>query len=97
MEWDTFEASGRGILYSFVVVHHPQVEPFDYPLPVGLVELEEGTRVVANLGGILPGALRVGLPLVATFVDYDAGLSLPVFVPAAAGPGSGPGPAAGAD
>jgi hypothetical protein len=57
------------------------VEPFDYPRPVGLVELEEGTRVVANLAGIAPEELRIGLPLVATFVDYDAGLSLPVFVP----------------
>lgn len=82
LEWDTVEASGRGALYSFVVVHHPQVEPFDYPLPVGLVELEEGTRVVANLDGIAPGELRIGLPLVATFVDFDPGLSLPVFVPA---------------
>ena len=84
LEWDTVEASGRGILYSFVVVHHPQVEPFDYPLPVGLVELEEGTRVVANLDGIALGDLRIGLPLVATFVDFDPGLSLPVFVPAVA-------------
>jgi uncharacterized protein len=97
LEWDTLEASGRGVLYSFVVVHHPQVEPFDYPLPVGLVELEEGARVVANLDGILPGELRIGVPLVATFVDYDAGLSLPVFVPEAAAPGSGPGAAGGAD
>jgi uncharacterized OB-fold protein len=87
LEWDTAESSGRGVLYSFVVVHHPRVEAFDYPLPVGLVELEEGTRVVANLDGIAPGALRIGLPLVATFVDYDAELSLPVFVPAVPVPG----------
>jgi uncharacterized OB-fold protein len=91
LEWDTIEASGRGTLYSFVVVHHPQVESFDYPLPVGLVELEEGTRVVANLDGIAPGDLRIGLPLVATFVDFDADLSLPVFVPAGPGPASGAG------
>jgi uncharacterized protein len=82
LEWDTIEASGRGTLYSFVVVHHPQAESFDYPLPVGLVELEEGTRVVANLDGIAPGELRIGLSVVATFVDFDADLSLPVFVPA---------------
>ena len=94
LEWDTIEASGRGTLYSFVVVHHPQVEPFDYPLPVGLVELEEGTRVVANLDGIAPGELRIGLPVVATFVDFDADLSLPVFVPA--GAGTGPRSASGA-
>jgi len=96
LEWDTLEASGRGVLYSFVVVHHPRVESFDYPLPVGLVELEEGTRVVANLDGIAPEALKIGLPLMATFVDYDTDLSLPVFVPAGPAPASAPAPASGA-
>ena len=32
-EWDALEASGRGIIYSYVVNHHPQVPAFDYPLP----------------------------------------------------------------
>jgi uncharacterized OB-fold protein/acyl dehydratase len=82
LEWDTVEASGRGVLYSFVVVHYPQVASFDYPLPIGLIELEEGTRVVANLSGIPPEELRIGLPLQATFVDFDDELSLPVFGPA---------------
>jgi uncharacterized OB-fold protein len=80
--WDTLESGGRGTLYSFVVVHFPQVAAFDYPLPIGLVELEEGTRVVANIDGFAPGALRIGQPLRATFVDFDDELSLPVFVAA---------------
>ena len=58
LEWDAVEASGRGTLYSYVVVHYPQVAAFEYPLPIGLVELEEGTRVVANLGGVEPGRHR---------------------------------------
>jgi uncharacterized OB-fold protein len=87
LEWDTVEASGRGVLYSFVVVHYPQVASFDYPLPIGLVELEEGTRVVANLDGIAPDELRIGLPLQVTFVDCDDDLSLPVFRPVADGAG----------
>ena len=57
LEWDTVESSGRGTLYSFVVVHYPQVPSFDYPLPIGLVELEEGTRVVANIDGIDPATI----------------------------------------
>jgi uncharacterized OB-fold protein len=80
LEWDTLEASGRGVLYSFVVVHYPQVAAFDYPLPIGLVELEEGTRLVANIDGFAPGELKIGQALRATFVDYDDALSLPVFV-----------------
>jgi uncharacterized OB-fold protein len=84
-EWDTVEASGEGTLYSFVVVHYPQVPSFEYPLPIGLVELAEGTRVVANLTGIEPGDIEVGMALTAQFVDFDDELSLPVFAPAAGG------------
>ena len=82
LEWDTVESSGRGTLYSFVVVHYPQVAAFEYPLPIGLVELEEGTRVVANLGGVAPDGIRIGMALRAEFVDHDDELSLPLFVPA---------------
>ena len=93
-EWDTVKASGRGVLYSFVVVHYPQVPSFEYPLPIGLVELEEGTRVVvANIEGVEPGELRIGMELQARFVDFDDDLSLPVFVPVAAGDQKGLGAA----
>jgi uncharacterized OB-fold protein/acyl dehydratase len=80
-EWDTVEASGRGEIYSFVVVHYPQVPAFEYPLAIALVELEEGTRLVADLDGLEPSEWRIGMPVVAHFVDYDAELSLPVFRP----------------
>jgi uncharacterized OB-fold protein/acyl dehydratase len=82
LEWDTVESSGRGTLYSYVVVHYPQVPSFEYPLPIGLIELEEGTRVVANLDGMAREEIQIGMSLEATFVDFDEGLSLPVFVPA---------------
>jgi uncharacterized protein len=88
LEWDTVEASGGGVLYSFVVVHYPQAAAFDYPLPIGLVELEEGTRLVANIDGFGPGELKIGQPLRVTFVDFDDELSLPVFVAAHGDPGS---------
>lgn len=81
-EWDTVLSSGKGTLYSFVVVHYPQVPSFEYPLPIGLIELEEGTRVVANLGGLAPEDITIGMTLEARFEDFDDELSLPVFVPA---------------
>ena len=89
LEWDTVESSGRGTVYSYVVVHYPQVPAFEYPLPIGLIELEEGTRVVANLDGMELGAIAIGLPVQATFVDFDEELSLPVFVPAGTRGGKG--------
>lgn len=81
-EWDTVEASGRGTIYSFVVNHHPQVPAFDYPLVVALVELEEGTRLVANVGGISRDTVAIGMPVVARLEAFDDELSLPVFYPA---------------
>ena len=90
LEWDVVESSGKGTLYSYVVVHYPQVPSFEYPLPIGLVELEEGTRVVANLGGLERDDIEIGMALQAEFVDFDEDLSLPVFVPARRVPGEGP-------
>ncbi len=78
-EWDTVAASGRGTVYSYVVNHHPQVPAFDYPLVVALVELEEGTRLVANLSGVAPEDVRIGLPVAARFEAFDEELTLPVF------------------
>ncbi len=83
-EWDTLEASGRGTIYSYVVNHYPQVAAFDYPLLVGLVELEEGTRLVANLVGVDPAAVEVGLPVELEWIDHDEDLTLPAFHPVGA-------------
>jgi 3-oxo-4,17-pregnadiene-20-carboxyl-CoA hydratase alpha subunit len=80
-EWDTVEATGRGTVYSYVVVHHPQVPAFDYPLPIAVVELEEGTRLVADLVGVAPEAVTIGMPVVVDFVAVDDELTLPMFRP----------------
>jgi uncharacterized OB-fold protein/acyl dehydratase len=88
LEWDTLEASGRGVVYSFVVNHYPQVPAFDYPLVVALVELEEGTRLVSNVVGVEPGAVYVGMPVEAEMVAFDDELTLPQFRPAAAARGA---------
>lgn len=94
-EWDTEEASGRGTVFSYTVNHYPQVPAFDYPLLVALVELEEGTRLVANLSGVEPESVAIGMPVVAEFVEFDDDLTLPVFRPVETEAASGPqGPAA---
>jgi uncharacterized OB-fold protein/acyl dehydratase len=81
LDWSPIEAAGRGTVYSFVVNHYPQVPAFDYPLAVGLVELEEGTRLVANLIGLEPSQIRIGMPVVLEWVDHDPDLTLPAFRP----------------
>ncbi len=81
-EWHAKDASGRGTVYSYVVNHYPQVPAFDYPLPIGLIELEEGTRLVADLVGLEPSDVRIGMPVVVEWLDLDPDLTLPAFKPA---------------
>jgi len=82
LEWDTIESSGRGTVYSFVVSHYPQVPAFDYPLAIGLIELEEGTRLVSNVVDVDPADVHVGMPVEVVFTAVDHELTLPLFRPA---------------
>jgi uncharacterized OB-fold protein len=80
-DWDTLQASGRASLYSFVVMHYPEVAPFDYPNPIGLIELEEGVRLIAGLVGIEREQLQIGQRLQVEFQTFDDQLTLPLFRP----------------
>ena len=82
-EWDTVEANGTGTVYSYVVNHYPQVPAFDYPLAVGLIELDEGTRLVANVVGVEPDDIAIDMPVEVEWQDHDPDLSLPAFRPRA--------------
>jgi uncharacterized OB-fold protein/acyl dehydratase len=82
--WDTVESSGRGVVYSFVVSHYPQVPAFDYPLAIGLIELEEGTRLVSNVVDVDPADVHVGMPVEVVFEAVDEAFTLPLFRPSAA-------------
>ena len=82
-EWDTVQSSGRGTVYSFVVMHYPEVPPFEHPNPIGLIELEEGTRLVAQLVGLKPEEVRIGQPVQVEFNCVDGELVLPQFRPVA--------------
>lgn len=81
-EWDTLESSGRGTVYSFVVMHYPEVPPFDHPNPIALIELEEGTRLISQLVGVAPGEVRIGQAVQVEFNTFNDGeLVLPQFRP----------------
>lgn len=87
-EWDTVQASGRGTVYSFVVMHYPEVAPFDHPNPIVLVELEEGMRLISQLVGVQPGEVRIGQAVQVEFNSFNDGeLVLPQFRPVAAAEG----------
>lgn len=75
--------SGRGTLYSFALLHHPQHPAFDYPVAAALVDLDEGIRLVSNLSGVAPGDVAIGMPLEVAFEPTQGGGAVPVFRPAA--------------
>ncbi|MGH6782829.1 MAG: bifunctional MaoC family dehydratase N-terminal/OB-fold nucleic acid binding domain-containing protein [Sphingomonadaceae bacterium] len=78
-EWTTVEASGKGVIHSFVVMHQPQLPCFDYPLPVVLVELAEGVRIVANIIDDKPEDVAVGKAVTLDFVEVEPDYILPAF------------------
>lgn len=77
--WDTVEASRDCTLHSWTVVHHPPDPAHNYPLPVGLVDLPEGTRLVADIDGIDPDELEFDMPLRIEFSEHAHGEILPVL------------------
>ena len=75
-EW--VRASGRGIVYSFTVTHQNQSPGFRDELPyvLAIVELEEGPRLMTNVVGCAPDAVRIGLPVQAVFEDVTPEVTL---------------------
>ncbi|HEY3673163.1 MAG TPA: Zn-ribbon domain-containing OB-fold protein [Acidimicrobiia bacterium] len=81
LEVEVVELSGRGVVYSYALLHHPQHPAFEYPVPAVLVDLDEGIRIVSNVVGVEPGDIRIGLPVHVEFVPTDGEHQVPVFRP----------------
>jgi uncharacterized OB-fold protein len=79
VEWRA--VSGRGTVYSFVVVHGPVLPAFAerVPFAVVLVELEEDPqlRLVGNLLDVPPERVRIGMPVTVDFEAVGEGVVLP--------------------
>ena len=80
--------SGRGTVYTFVVVHHVVTPGFppDQPYVVAWIELEAqpGLRVLSNVVDCPPESVHIGQAVELRFEDLRDGVSLPVFRPVAA-------------
>ncbi len=78
------EASGQGTVYAFTIVHRSNLEGYRQATPyvVAYVELEEGPRIMTNIVGCEPDAVRVGLPVRVVFHDTGEGSALYRFEPA---------------
>lgn len=80
----TRAAGGMGKVNAFTIVHQTAVPAFRDRIPyvVAYVELEEGLFVNSNIINCDPHAVKIGMPLKATFerLNDDAGATL--FEPA---------------
>jgi uncharacterized OB-fold protein len=83
-EIDWQRVSGRGRLHSYTVIHQPANPAFrgDVPYVYALVQLDEGPRMIANLVDCPLDAVRIDMPLVATYDDVTPEVTLVKFRPA---------------
>jgi hypothetical protein len=79
-EWA--EASGRGTIYSYTVVHRP-VDPaqFTAPYVLAVVELDEGPKLLTNIVDCELDALRVDLRVAVRFERIDHEFVVYPFAP----------------
>lgn len=79
LEWSGQKASGKGRVYSFTVLHYPKFPGYEFPLACGLIELEEGTRLVTNIVGCDHSEIRIGMPGRLVVEKIDDEMMLPLF------------------
>jgi uncharacterized OB-fold protein len=78
-EWR--ELSGRGELFSYIIIHrgyHPYWAQ-RVPYNVAFIELEEGLRMFSNIVGTPNDALKVGQKVKVAFEERGEDLVVPVF------------------
>jgi uncharacterized protein len=79
LEWR--DSAGRGTVYSFTVIRQNGVPFFRARIPyvVGLIDLDEGFRMVAGIEAA-PDEVHVNLRVAVSWEDHP-GLSVPLFRP----------------
>jgi len=80
-EW--VQLSGRGTVYSWIVVHQSQHPAFnsDTPYNVAIVELDEGPRMHTRIVGCDNDEISIGMPVEVVFEPVSDDTSLVYFKP----------------
>jgi uncharacterized OB-fold protein len=80
--WET--VSGKGKLYSYTIINQPANPAFraDAPYIYGIVELDEGPRMVTNLVDCPLDEVKVDMPVTVAFDDVTEDVTLIKFRPA---------------
>ena len=83
VEW--FRASGRGVLYSYMINHRPPPGfEAEAPYAIAIVQLDEGPRMMSNIVGVenTPENLVLDMALEVTFDDVLPDVTIPKWKPA---------------
>jgi uncharacterized OB-fold protein len=75
------EASGKGRIYTYSVVHVNDLPPFNERVPyvAAIVELDEGPRLMTNIEGVPFDELAADLPVVVEYKAISDDVTIPVF------------------
>lgn len=80
-EW--IPASGRGTVYTFVVVRQSLAKGWDELIPyvVAVIDLEEGPKFLTDLINVDPHDVTIGMPVEVIFEAAGDGVKMPYFQP----------------
>lgn len=79
--WKTL--SGKGVVFSSIVFHQIYNQAFADKVPynVSIIQLDEGPRMLSNVVGVAPNAVKVGDKVQVVFDAMTDTVSIPQFKP----------------
>jgi uncharacterized protein len=80
-DWEWVESNGRGVLYSFSVMHRSPSPAFKAPFIFAAIEMNEGWSMFANLVGLELDEAEIGMALEVCFHAVSDKLTVPLFRP----------------
>ncbi len=81
---EVYKASGKGVLWSYVINMRPRPDMGTEPYAIAVVKLAEGPQMMTNITNCpqTPEALQLDMPVQVSFTKMSDTISLPLFEPA---------------
>ena len=82
-EVEVYPASGKGVLWSYVINHRPRPDMGTEPYAIAVVKLDEGPTLKTNIVDCpqTPEALQLDMPVQVSFAKQTDDITLPLFAP----------------
>ncbi|MFC1982805.1 Zn-ribbon domain-containing OB-fold protein [Chloroflexota bacterium] len=81
LEPEFVPSTGRGEIYTFIVVHRAPTKVFEPEIPyvVAVIQLDEGVRMMSNIVDCPIDAVKIGMRVEVFFDDVSDSIALPRF------------------